>query len=234
MVPTRQPFAEAANRVDPFWRLDRYLPETIRAIIEEQYLVAIDAQARVERVIHDPVFYQDPNHYPPFFADHGTVHHRDVAHQVLQVLDTVHGLLIPAREPGRLSSMKGYGVILAYLHDLGMSDFSPLGRAIHPHAAAQEVFEPEFDGILELIWQEKKKLGKGSLTFADGHFYLRSEKGGGTIALIEATTEGYKEKSRFDQPDRSKKNSWPHPVICGGKLYIRDQDILLCYDVKAR
>ena len=39
---------------------------------------------------------------------------------------------------------------------------------------------------------------------------------------------------RFDQPDRSSKNSWPHPVIAGGKLFLRDQDVLLCYDVKGR
>jgi len=42
--------------------------------------------------------------------------------------------------------------------------------------------------------------------------------------------EGYREKGRFDQPDRSQYNSWPHPVIAGGWLYLRDQDILLCYD----
>lgn len=81
------------------------------------------------------------------------------------------------------------------------------------------------------IWQEKSKLGKGSLIFADGMLYLRSEGGKGTCALVEATPEGYKEHGRFDQPDRSDKNSWPHPVIAGGKLYLRDQDVLLCYDV---
>jgi hypothetical protein len=36
------------------------------------------------------------------------------------------------------------------------------------------------------------------------------------------------------QPDRSDKNSWPHPVIASGRLYVRDQDILLCYDVQAK
>ncbi len=77
-------------------------------------------------------------------------------------------------------------------------------------------------------------VGKGSLTCADGHLYVRSEGGNGTIALVEATPKAYVEKSRFDQPNRSKENSWPHPVISGGKLYIRDQDILLCYDVKAK
>jgi outer membrane protein assembly factor BamB len=83
----------------------------------------------------------------------------------------------------------------------------------------------------EVVWREKEKLGKGSLTYADGRLYLRLEDGPGTIALIEATPEGYREKGRFQQPDRSKNNSWPHPVVAGGKLYIRDQDVLLCYDV---
>lgn len=85
----------------------------------------------------------------------------------------------------------------------------------------------------EIVWSDKK-LGKGSIAYADGRFYLRTEAGKGTVALIEATPEGYKEKGRFDQPDRSKANSWPHPVIAGGKLYLRDQDVLLCYDIKAK
>jgi hypothetical protein len=52
------------------------------------------------------------------------------------------------------------------------------------------------------------------------------------MALIEATPSGYRETGRFEQPERSKKNSWPHPVISDGRLYLRDQDILLCYDVR--
>lgn len=83
------------------------------------------------------------------------------------------------------------------------------------------------------VWSERK-LGKGSLTYADGHLYLRSEDGKGTVVLVKATPDGYQEKGRFDQPERSNKNSWPHPVIVGGKLYLRDQDLLLCYDVKQR
>jgi len=83
----------------------------------------------------------------------------------------------------------------------------------------------------EIAWQ-KNSVGKGALTYADGCLYLRSEGGKGPVALVEATPDGYKEKGRFDQPDRSKANSWPHPVVAGGKLYLRDQDVLLCYDVK--
>jgi len=86
----------------------------------------------------------------------------------------------------------------------------------------------------EARWQNKEKLGKGCLTYADGHLYLRQENGPGTVTLIEASPEGYKEHGRFNPPFRSDKNSWSHPVISGGKLYLRDQDVLLCYDVKAK
>jgi outer membrane protein assembly factor BamB len=82
------------------------------------------------------------------------------------------------------------------------------------------------------VWQEKSKLGKGSLVYADGMLYLRAEEGKGTIALIEATANGYVEHGRFDQPNRSSKSSWPHPVVIGGRLYVRDQDKLFCYDVQ--
>ncbi len=81
-------------------------------------------------------------------------------------------------------------------------------------------------------WQVKDQLGKGSIVYADGRFILRQEDKKGTVALIEATTEGYREHGRFDQPERSSKNSWPHPVVADGKLYLRDQDLLLCYDLR--
>ncbi|MGD0093925.1 MAG: PQQ-binding-like beta-propeller repeat protein, partial [Planctomycetota bacterium] len=84
----------------------------------------------------------------------------------------------------------------------------------------------------KVVWQNGG-VGKGSVTCADGRLYTRSENPKGTVALVEATPGGYKESGRFDQPGRSKLNSWPHPVVCGGKLYLRDQDILLCYNVKA-
>jgi len=80
-----------------------------------------------------------------------------------------------------------------------------------------------------VVWQDRS-VGKGSLTCADGHLYLRSENG--PVALIEATPAGYREKGRFDQPQRSGANSWPHPVVSNGKLFLRDQDILLAYDIK--
>lgn len=81
-------------------------------------------------------------------------------------------------------------------------------------------------------WQSNTP-GKGSITYADGRLYLRAEDKG-TVVLIEASPDGYKEHGRFEQPDRSSKTAWPYPVIAHGKLYLRDWDTLLCYDVKGK
>lgn len=83
----------------------------------------------------------------------------------------------------------------------------------------------------ELAYNERSA-GKGATVYADGHLYLRGEAG--PVALIEATPDGLREKSRFDQPDRSDKKAWSHPVVANGKLYLRDQDLLLCYDVSKK
>ncbi len=79
------------------------------------------------------------------------------------------------------------------------------------------------------VW-ENRSVGKGSVLYADGHIIARSENG--PVALVEATSSGYVEKGRFEPPNRSGKNTWPHPVISDGKLYLRDQGVLLSYDVK--
>jgi outer membrane protein assembly factor BamB len=82
-------------------------------------------------------------------------------------------------------------------------------------------------------WKDRS-VGKGSIVYADGNLYVRSEGNEGTVALVEATPEGYREKGRFDQPNRTSEQSWAHPVVAEGKLYLRDQDSLFCYDVKAK
>ena len=79
----------------------------------------------------------------------------------------------------------------------------------------------------------ERSVGKGSTLFIGGsRFILRSE--GGPVALIEASPDGMKEISKFEQPDRSEHRAWPHPVVANGKLYLRDQDLLLCYDLGAK
>jgi outer membrane protein assembly factor BamB len=82
----------------------------------------------------------------------------------------------------------------------------------------------------KVMWKDRS-VGKGSLTYADGNLYLLSENN--VVGLAEATPTGYVEKGRFPIADQGWP-SWAHPVVCGGKLYIRNQGMLTCYDVRAR
>lgn len=89
----------------------------------------------------------------------------------------------------------------------------------------------------EMVWNEKRALGKGSVTFAEGKFYCLDE-GKGTLALVEASPEGWKEISRFKLTPQTEQRSprgkiWTHPVIANGKLYLRDQEIIICYDIRS-
>ncbi len=92
----------------------------------------------------------------------------------------------------------------------------------------------------KVLWSESKdaaKLGKGSLTVADGRLYCYSEDKG-TVALAKASPDAWTETGRLELPEKSKahgeKNGkfWTHPVVANGKLYIRDEDLIFCYDVK--
>lgn len=83
----------------------------------------------------------------------------------------------------------------------------------------------------QVLWRERQA-PKGALALADGRLYLRAESG--TMLLIEPNREKYIERGRFEQPERTREQAWPHPVIANGKLYVRDQDLLLCYDVKKK
>jgi len=76
-----------------------------------------------------------------------------------------------------------------------------------------------------------RSVGKGSLAYADGMLYLLSEKQ--VVGLAEANPNAYVEKGRFSIPDQGK-DSWAYPVVAGGKLFIRDQETLTAYDVKAK
>lgn len=83
----------------------------------------------------------------------------------------------------------------------------------------------------EVVWAEKDKIKKGCVSYADGRLYCREEDTG-TMLLLEASASGYSEKGRFNQPARAPEKAWPHPTIAGGKLFLRDQDRLLCYVVR--
>lgn len=81
----------------------------------------------------------------------------------------------------------------------------------------------------DVKWQ-KRSVGKGSLTAADGKLILRSEAG--TVALVKATPKKYEELAQFEPQERSGRQTWAYPVVAQGKLFLRDQDRLTCYRVK--
>ncbi|MCE9532187.1 MAG: PQQ-like beta-propeller repeat protein [Planctomycetes bacterium] len=90
----------------------------------------------------------------------------------------------------------------------------------------------------EIVWEERAKLGSGSMTYADGHFYCFGENDG-QVVLIEASKVGWKEGGRFKLPQQSKLRKpsgkiWTPPVVANGRLFLRDQDLVFCYDVKAK
>jgi outer membrane protein assembly factor BamB len=78
-------------------------------------------------------------------------------------------------------------------------------------------------------WQDRS-VGRGSVCYADGRLYVRNEEG--KVALVEATPAEYREKGLFEEPQHSGIQTWPYPVVANGCLFLRDQDVLLCYAVK--
>jgi outer membrane protein assembly factor BamB len=82
----------------------------------------------------------------------------------------------------------------------------------------------------EIAWRDRG-VGKGSLVYADGRLYTFSENG--VMGLVEATPTGYVEKGRF-RIQQGNLPTWTHPVVAGGRLYIRDQDTIYAYDVRQK
>jgi len=83
-----------------------------------------------------------------------------------------------------------------------------------------------------VLWGcDRRGAGQGSaaVTYADGRLYFRYEDG--TMALIGAAPNEYKLYGTFKIPDVTEQ-SWPPPVIAAGKLYLREQDALFCYNLR--
>ncbi len=90
----------------------------------------------------------------------------------------------------------------------------------------------------EVVWQaERGKLPSGSVTYADGRFYCYGERDG-SVTLVEASPKACNILGRFVVPKKSSLRkpsggSWTPPVVAHGKLFLRDQELLFCYDVRA-
>ena len=91
----------------------------------------------------------------------------------------------------------------------------------------------------EMVWNEKERYtSKGSVHVADGNLYALNEDDG-TLILAEVTPDGFKQKGMFTfEPQSSNRNPkgkvWTHPLVLNGKLYLRDQEYIICYDVSGK
>ncbi len=86
----------------------------------------------------------------------------------------------------------------------------------------------------EIIWGGDFRgpgTGSAALTYVDGKLIFRYQNG--TVALIDASPKGYELRGSF-MPAFQEDKSWAHPVISDGKLYLREQDVMMCYDVAPR
>ena len=87
------------------------------------------------------------------------------------------------------------------------------------------------------VWSSKA-LEKGTVTIVDGLMYCLTEDTG-TVVLAEASPKAWKEHSHFALAPQSehrphKGKVWTPPVIAHGRLYLRDQENLLCLELKLR
>ncbi|MGH9673763.1 MAG: PQQ-binding-like beta-propeller repeat protein [Bryobacteraceae bacterium] len=82
----------------------------------------------------------------------------------------------------------------------------------------------------EVAWRNRS-VGKGSCIYAEKNLYCLGEDG--VVGLVEATPEAYKEKSRFSF-NKGSFPSWSPLAIANGHLYLRDQDFLYSFDIRAK
>ena len=86
------------------------------------------------------------------------------------------------------------------------------------------------------VWVERE-IRKGAVAYADNRFYHVQEDDG-KVLLFAADESGIKPHGQFVLSPQTERRSpkgriWVHPVISGGKLYLRDQEIIYCYDIKS-
>jgi hypothetical protein len=85
----------------------------------------------------------------------------------------------------------------------------------------------------KIKWTDRA-IGAASILSADGLLFCHGENG--DVALIEVTPDGYRERGRFTPPappNRGNAKAWAYPTLANGRLFIRDGEVMWCFDVKA-
>ncbi len=129
--------------------------------------------------------------------------------------------------------------------EIAVEEMFPLNRALANKHGGVVLYEDHLYGdsddggrpyCAELLTGKVLWEGRGSgrnsasVVAADGHVYIRYADG--TMTLVEANPAAFKEVGSFKIPGSGERPSWSHPVIFDGRLYLREDDKLLCYELK--
>ncbi|HMP00874.1 MAG TPA: PQQ-like beta-propeller repeat protein [Gemmatales bacterium] len=161
-----------------------------------------------------------------------------------QVANGTANIATPLWQGGKLFFTSDYGTGCALLEPSGSGAkevyFNKNLKNHHGGVVANGGYVYGFDAsvltCLELetgaVQWRHRSVGKGSVALADGLLYLFSENG--VVGLARPVPSGYEEISRFTLESKSNQKTWTHPVLAHGRLLLRDQDQLWCFDVAAR
>jgi outer membrane protein assembly factor BamB len=86
----------------------------------------------------------------------------------------------------------------------------------------------------KVMWSRednKEGAGSASLCYADGMLYVRFDNG--YVSLVEATPKAYHRAGTFRIPN-GRGQCWAPPGVVGGRLYVREKDVVWCYDIKGQ
>jgi outer membrane protein assembly factor BamB len=81
----------------------------------------------------------------------------------------------------------------------------------------------------ETKWTER--IGGGQACWADGMLYVFADRGG-RMSLVDPSASSDRVKGKFSVAGSG--SSWSHPVIIDGRLFVRYDTNLYCYNVKAK
>jgi hypothetical protein len=131
--------------------IDRHLAAELRCLLEERFWRPMVQGSTLEALRDDDALGPGSNGHAALFADHGIVHARDVAVGVVDLAATVDGVLLPRRPVDRGEFVVGLAVLIAYVHDAGMYDPTPIGRRVHAVYGAHLPFSGAMDDVIDRL-----------------------------------------------------------------------------------
>ncbi len=133
--------------------LDQYLSPQVRHFLEANYYAKINDAARLSNIMRDTNFLAHPLEHFSLSTDHGLIHVRDIAMNLLDLLEQLNGVHFPKRNEQRLKFMQGYGVMLAYLHGLGMLDPQLIQQNLCAEFSASAIYQEKLEKELFQLWE---------------------------------------------------------------------------------